>query len=150
MPGDMKPFRLAGNIYFVTVLEKEGKTMLENFIKNSWDKCIRYQPEDDGTLIGLPKPYTVPCIEERFQEMYYWDTYFTNLGLLCSNRVEQAKNNAENMSFLIHKYGFMPNGNRTWYLTRSQPPFFSKTVRDIFDITNDKDWLNEMYPALIK
>ena len=150
MLGDMNPFRLAGNINFVTVLEKEGKTMLENFIKNSWDKCIRYQPEDDGTLIGLPKPYTVPCIEERFQEMYYWDTYFTNLGLLCSNRVEQAKNNAENMSFLIHKYGFMPNGNRTWYLTRSQPPFFSKTVRDIFDITNDKDWLNEMYPALIK
>lgn len=123
---------------------------LYNFIINTWEKTIRTNYEDNDTLIGLPKPYTVPCVEDRFQEMYYWDTYFANLGLLRSDMTEQAKNNAENMAFLINKYGFVPNGSRTWYLSRSQPPFFSKTVKDVFEVTGDKEWLSQMYAALKK
>lgn len=117
------------------------------FIRDNIDKTIRYNPNDDGNLIGLPKPYTVPCIEGKFQEMYYWDTYFTNVGLLQLGNVEQAKNNCENMAYLINKYGFMPNGSRTYYLIRSQPPFFTQMVREVYERTSDKAWLKEMYNA---
>ena len=110
-------------------------TNVKAFILKNWDKTVRTNTENQGDLIGLPKPYTVPCIEGTFQEMYYWDTYFTNIGLLLSGKVEQAINNTENIAYLIERYGKMPNGSRTFYLNRSQPPFFSQAVRDIFEVT---------------
>lgn len=89
---------------------------VSDFIASNFNDTIRYQPNDEGNLIGLPYPYTTPCASEGFIEMYYWDTYFTNAGLIASGNIEQAKNNADNVRFLINKYGFMPNGNRTHYL----------------------------------
>lgn len=125
-------------------------TNVKAFILENWDKTVRTNTADEGDLIGLPKPYTVPCIEGTFQEMYYWDTYFTNIGLLLSGKVEQAINNTENMAYLIERYGKMPNGSRTFYLNRSQPPFFSQAVRDIFEVTGDAEWLDRMYSAAEK
>ena len=121
---------------------------VEEFIRENTDKCVRVNRFDEDTLIGLPYPYSVPCISDKFQEMYYWDTYFTNIGLLLENDTNQAKNNAENMAFLIRKYGFMPNGSRTYYLSRSQPPFFSEMVLDIYKCTNDKEWLKSIMDAV--
>lgn len=123
------------------------KTVLE-FIRENADKCVRINNDDKESLIGLPKPYTVPCISDKFQEMYYWDTYFTNIGLLLENDTQQAKNNAENMAFLIRKYGFMPNGSRIYYLGRSQPPFFSEMVLDIYESTKDIKWLEGIIDAV--
>ncbi len=123
---------------------------IENYIKENSPKTIRYNPKDEGTLIGLPYRYTVPCVSERFQEMYYWDTYFTNVGLLAVGNIELAKNNVDNMLYLIKKFGFMPNGNRTYYLNRSQPPFLSQMVREIFAATGDKAWLRMAYSILKK
>lgn len=114
---------------------------IKSYILKNWENTIRYNPEDSGTLIGLPKPYTVPSIADHFQEMYYWDTYFINRGLIISGRIDQAINNAENMFYLIDRYGFMPNGNRTFYLNNSQPPFLSLMVSEIYEVTKDKDWL---------
>lgn len=125
-------------------------TNVKAFILKNWDKTVRTNTENEGDLIGLPKPYTVPCIEGTFQEMYYWDTYFTNIGLLLSGKVEQAINNTENIAYLIERYGKMPNGSRTFYLNRSQPPFFSQAVRDIFEVTGDFEWLSRMYSAAEK
>lgn len=82
--------------------------------------------------------------------MYYWDVYFTNVGLIKSGRLQQAKNNVDNMCYLINKFGFMPNGNRTYYLSRSQPPFLSQMVRCIYEKTKDTQWLNSCYRALEK
>lgn len=118
---------------------------VEAFIKTNWTRTVRENTRDDGTLIGLPRPYTVPCASGRFQEFYYWDTYFTNLGLLRSGRTDVARDNCENVSFLIDRYGFMPNGNRTRYLNRSQPPFFTRMVADVFERTGDTAWLAERY-----
>lgn len=123
---------------------------VRDFIINNWDKTIRSNTQDKGDLIGLPKPYTVPCMEGSFQEMYYWDTYFTNVGLLLSDRTDQAINNAENMAYMIEKFGRMPNGSRTFYLNRSQPPYFSQMVRDIFEVTGDVKWLSGIYPTIEK
>ncbi len=120
------------------------------FIQNNWDNTVRHNTEDEGNLIGLPKPYTVPSISGHFQEMYYWDTYFTNVGLILSDRLELAKNNTENIGYMINKYGYMPNGNRTYYLSRSQPPFFTLMVREVYEAERDKEWLREMYKAGVK
>lgn len=82
---------------------------------------------DSGTLIPLPKPYVVPG--GRFREIYYWDSYFTMLGLQTSGRLDLIEDMVENFSYLIDTLGFIPNGNRTYYLTRSQPPFYSLMVK---------------------
>ena len=114
------------------------------------NSTIRLNNEDNDTLIGLPYRYTVPCASDMFQEMYYWDTYFTNVGLIVDGDIELAKSNVDNMIYLIEKYGFMPNGNRTYYLTRSQPPFLSQMVMEIFNVTKDKKWLKSAYNTLQK
>ena len=87
-----------------------------SFLNENIEKTVKYCPESSGTLIGLPYPYTTPCVTatNTFQELYYWDTYFTNAGLLLWDKVEYAKNNIENMFYLIEKYGFMPTGSRTF------------------------------------
>ncbi|MBR4973560.1 MAG: hypothetical protein IKY45_03750 [Clostridia bacterium] len=123
---------------------------IKNFLDENIEKTVKFSPENEGNLIGLPYPYTTPCAEDSFQEMYYWDTYFTNAGLLLWGKTEYAKNNIENMLYLIEKYGFMPNGNRTFYLNRSQPPFLSHMVRDFFEVTGDKEWLSRAYNTLVK
>ncbi|GAB3755403.1 alpha,alpha-trehalase TreF [Spirosoma pomorum] len=79
-----------------------------------------------GSLILLPKPYVVPG--GRFGEIYYWDSYFTMLGLQVSGRSQQIQDMIDNFAFLIDRFGFIPNGNRTYFLGRSQPPFFSYMV----------------------
>ena len=93
---------------------------IEKYISEHWDECIKENREDDGTLIGLPYPYTVPAVG-HFNELYYWDTYFTNVGLLTSGKALLAKCNTDNMLYLVNKYGYMPNGNRTFFLKNSQP-----------------------------
>ena len=73
-------------------------------ISASWEKTVRFNPEDTpDSLIGLPRPYTVPCIDGGFQELYYWDTFFTNEGLIADSLVEQARDNTEDILFLIDK-----------------------------------------------
>lgn len=118
---------------------------LEKFIKENWDATLRFQPEDDGTLIGLPRPYTVPGLGGHFPELYYWDTYFTNVGLILSDKLGYARDNVEDIAYMIEKYGYMLNGNRTVYLPQSQPPFFTCMVRDIYEQDHDKEWLRRMY-----
>ena len=114
---------------------------IEKFVLESIDKTVRYSPNDEGTLVGLPFKYTVPCVGDHFQEIYYWDTYFSNVGMIMVGKVEYAKSNIDNMLWMVEKFGHMPNGNRTYYLNRSQPPFLSKMVRDVFTVTGDKEWL---------
>jgi alpha,alpha-trehalase len=79
-----------------------------------------------GSLIALPKPYIVPG--GRFVEIYYWDSYFTMLGLRASGKTTLIQNMVDNFAYLIRTFGFIPNGNRTYFLGRSQPPFFSYMV----------------------
>lgn len=105
----------------------EVRTMAEH-IRSNWSRLIR--PPDSlserSSLLPLPHPYVVPG--GRFREIYYWDTYFTCLGLAASGRWDLVGNMTRNFAYLIDTYGFIPNGNRTYYLSRSQPPFFSHMV----------------------
>ncbi len=124
--------------------------VIEQYICDNIPKTVRRCRENDGTLLALPFPYTVPCVGDMFQELYYWDTYFTNIGLLCRGEVMQAKHNVDNMLWLVDTYDFMPNGNRTYYVNRSQPPFLSAMVCDVYAATHDTAWLAAAYVTLKK
>ena len=78
---------------------------IKEFINDNIAHCIKENKEDAGTLIGLPHPYTVPSVG-HFDELYYWDTYFFNKGLGICGRMELAKNNVDNMLYLVNKYGY--------------------------------------------
>ena len=79
-----------------------------------------------SSLIPLPYPYVVPG--GRFREIYYWDSYFTMLGLIASGRSDLVKTMLDNFAHLVRTVGHIPNGNRTYYLSRSQPPYFAAMV----------------------
>ncbi|MDM0055202.1 alpha,alpha-trehalase TreF [Variovorax fucosicus] len=97
-------------------------------IDDLWPVLTR-QPLDHpprGSLLQVPYPYVVPG--GRFGELYYWDSYFTMLGLAASGRPELLHDMVGNFAHLIDTYGHVPNGTRTYYLTRSQPPLFAFMV----------------------
>lgn len=102
---------------------------LRHHLDTLWTVLTR-QPQDSvgryGSLLPLPRPYVVPG--GRFREVYYWDSYFTMLGLRESGRPDLIRGMVDNFASLIDRQGFIPNGNRTYYLTRSQPPFFAQMV----------------------
>lgn len=123
---------------------------IHRHISSTWESTIRFNPVDDSTLIGLPHPYTVPCPGEMFQEMYYWDTFFTNEGLILDGRTDMAKNNVDNLLYMVERFGFVPNGSRTWYLNRSQPPYLSHMVNAVYEATGDREWLEKAYDTLLK
>ena len=97
-------------------------------------------------LLYLPHPYVVPG--GRFNEMYGWDSYFISVGLLEAGRVEQARQMTDNHLYQVRHYGTVLNANRTYYLTRSQPPFLATMVRDVYEATGDTTWLSDAVPAL--
>ena len=104
-------------------------------------------------LLYLPEKYVVPG--GRFNEMYGWDSYFIVLGLIRDGRVDLARGMVENFFFEIEHYGALLNANRTYYLTRSQPPFLSSMVMAVYNAEkqtgkNDSAWLAQAYPYLEK
>ncbi len=104
---------------------------VREYIRESWNKSIRERGHRaDG--IQLPYAYTSPCAEGIFDEFYYWDTYFINVGLIEDGRIAEALRNALNCAYLIEEYGFMPNAAVLGMLNRSQPPLFCWMCRDLF------------------
>jgi alpha,alpha-trehalase len=113
----------------VALIAKADEKDLTNHIKKLWAKLSRKQDAntvEGSSLLPLPYPYIVPG--GRFREVYYWDTYFTMLGLQESGEKVAIENMVNNFAYLINQYGHIPNGNRSYYLSRSQPPFFSMMV----------------------
>ena len=101
---------------------------MEEHIRALWPLLTRSPDTADAqsSLIPLPHPYIVPG--GRFREVYYWDSYFTMLGLIQSGRTDLVRDMLDNFSYLIATVGHIPNGNRTYYLSRSQPPYFAAMV----------------------
>ncbi|KAA5984548.1 trehalase family glycosidase, partial [Pantoea sp. M_5] len=99
------------------------------------------------SLLPLPKPYVVPG--GRFREVYYWDSYFTMLGLAESGHWDKVQDMTDNFASLLDRYGHIPNGNRSYYLSRSQPPFFSLMV-DLLATHDDGKAYTHYLPQLQK
>ncbi|CAM5231784.1 trehalase family glycosidase [Rhodanobacter lindaniclasticus] len=105
-------------------------------------------------LLYLPRAYVVPG--GQFNEMYGWDSYFIQLGLLADGRVALARDMTDNMLFEVAHYGGVLNANRTYYLTRSQPPFLSRMIGDVLaapgaftDEAERHAWLVHAYPLAV-
>lgn len=115
------------------VEDMEGKTWRINsgdqaidnafaYTEQTWKTLLRRtKPKEGGSLLPAPYPILVPA--GRFQEQYYWDTYFAIKGLLATGRLPLAQMQVENMLSYVRRYGRVPNGGRDYFLSRSQPPF---------------------------
>ena len=119
----LPPPRPAGNGYHSVA----SQSMVDH-VNGLWAVLTRPPDSVDArsSLIPLPQPYVVPG--GRFREIYYWDSYFTMQGLVRSGRTDLVKNMLDNFAHLITTVGHIPNGNRSYYLTRSQPPYFAAMV----------------------
>jgi alpha,alpha-trehalase len=111
-----------------SVASESAHTALEAHIDTLWSQLTRSTPTAPpwSSLLPLPEPYVVPG--GRFREIYYWDSYFTMLGLLESGRRDLVADMVADFAHLIGSYGHVPNGTRSYYLSRSQPPFFYAMV----------------------
>lgn len=105
---------------------KPGASPREH-IASLWDHLERKNRRDRGSLLALPNPYIVPG--GRFEEQFYWDSYFIMLGLAADGRWDMIEGMIKNYAYMIRKFGFIPTANRTYFLSRSQPPFFAHMVR---------------------
>ena len=133
-----------------------GRRLRQSLTADEWAQVdLNVLPEDPREhmneiephgLLYLPHPYVVPG--GRFNEMYGWDSYFISVGLLEAGRTEMAKHMTDNHLYQVRHYGTVLNANRTYYLTRSQPPFLAPMVRDVFEATGDTAWVADAVPAL--
>ena len=139
-------FDIPGTVQF-NYTQKEANASLH--IKNLWNVLKRSpdKPIDGSSLLPLPNAYIVPG--GRFREIYYWDSYFTMLGLKESGEVQMIENIIKNFAYLIDVYGHIPNGNRNYYISRSQPPFFCLMV-DLLASIKGKEVYKAYLPAMEK
>ncbi len=135
------------------LLESNFKTdrskSAEEHIRTLWDVLSRPADvvEEGSSIIPLPHPYLVPG--GRFNEIYYWDSFFTMLGLKIHNRWDIIEGMVQNFSWFIDNIGFIPNGNRSYFLSRSQPPFYAMMVSLLAKEKGD-DMLVKYLPQLKK
>ncbi len=105
-------------------------------LEELWTVLKRTPQVHGGTLIPLPHPYIVPG--GRFREVFYWDSYFTLLGLQVSGQNELIQSMVDNFAYLIDELGFIPNGNRSYFIGRSQPPFFVLMVELLAEVKGEQ------------
>ncbi len=131
----------------INYIQKEKDVVMH--IKNLWGTLRREadKPVEGSSLIALPYPYVVPG--GRFREVYYWDSYFTMLGLKESGENEMVENMVKNFAWLIDTLGHIPTANRSYYASRSQPPFFSLMVSLLAEIKGDEVYITYL-PQLEK
>jgi alpha,alpha-trehalase len=120
----------------------------EQHIIALWDKLTRQATEAKGSLIPLPNPYIVPG--GRFQEQFYWDSYFIMLGLEASGRHDLTDGIMSNFVHMFHKFGFILTGNRTYYTSRSQPPYFLQMIRLVAHRRGHNRYLLPRLPYLMQ
>ena len=102
---------------------------VREYIANNWEKTFHDPSEMRGNFV-VPKYYVSPSIGGMYIDLYYWDVYFINLGLMKDGHDEQVENNLDNMAYFIDTLGYMPNANTL--ADRSQPPLFCSAVYDYY------------------
>lgn len=118
------------------------------YIADYWTKLERFHPNDDDSLIGLPNKYLVPSFVDKtdfdFNEMYYWDSYFMIQGMLDDQHKQLVIGILDNLIYLFTRFKIIPNASRTYLTGRSQPPFLTSLIFDIYYAYNmDNDWLKK-------
>ncbi len=129
-------------------LGPEDVAVARNYISKYWKAVERFHPEDDESLLGLPKPYLVPSFQADtgfdYNELYYWDSFFMVQGMLDKEHAELVKGILENLLALFKRFKVIPNASRTYLMGRSQPPFLTTFIFDIYHNYNPgEEWLKE-------
>ncbi|GCE91064.1 trehalase [Komagataeibacter diospyri] len=101
---------------------------VRDYINGMWEVLSRPPDIQVAYSSQLPLPYTYVVPGGRFSELYYWDSYFTMIGLYENQKIDLMRDMVRDMASMIDRYGHIPNGSRTYYLSRSQVPFFSLMV----------------------
>ncbi|KAF7271780.1 hypothetical protein GWI33_015383 [Rhynchophorus ferrugineus] len=104
--------------------------------------------QEHYSIIWVPNPVIVPG--GRFREFYYWDTYWIIRGLLLSEMNETVKGILENFLYIVDNYGHIPNGGRIYYLARSQPPLMIPMIKEYYDVTQDRSFIEKNLPIMEK
>jgi alpha,alpha-trehalase len=117
-----------------------------DYIREFWHRLERFHPKDDESLLGLPKPYLVPSFEEGasfdYNELYYWDSFFMVQGMLDAEHKELVCGILEDLTSLYNRFKIIPNGSRTFLMGRSQPPFLTSFIYDVYNTYDfDEKWL---------
>src|SRR5215510_3370401 len=138
---DPKFKAMADGRWPVYVSQRENIRQIEQSLRSQMPAeefakiALRQLPDDTSQirehgLLYLPYPYVVPG--GRFNEMYGWDSYFTQVGLVRDGEMAFAKNMVDNFLYQIEHYGRILNANRTYYLSRSQPPFLTQMILNVY------------------
>jgi alpha,alpha-trehalase len=154
---DPKSHALPGEPRLVYVAPGEDLAAIEQRLREQMRAAdfhkiaLRVLPSDPAHiqqqgLLYLPWPYVVPG--GRFNEMYGWDSFFIQMGLLRDGKLELARDMTDNLLYEVRSYGKVLNANRTYYLTRSQPPFLTPMVLAVYNRTQDRKWLAGAMPWL--
>ncbi len=127
-------------------LTAEDVAPARKYIAGYWPKLTRFHPKDDESLLGLPNQYLVPAYEEGhefdFNELYYWDSYFMAQGLLDEEHRELVVGVLEDLLYTFERFKIIPNASRTYLMGRSQPPFLTSFILDVYKAYKlDKQWL---------
>ena len=129
-------------------LKPDDVVKARTYIKDYWLKVERFHPNDDESLLGLPNKYLVPSFIEKtgfdFNEMYYWDSYFMIQSLLDEEHKELVIGILDNLISLFNRFKIIPNASRTYLMGRSQPPFLTSFIFDVYQAYNlSPDWLRD-------
>lgn len=155
---DSKVEHEAGKAWPVYISRKENPEQVEETLRRAiaseFDHIhLEVLPENPADikahgLLYLPGDYVVPG--GRFNELYGWDSYFILLGLLHDDELALAQSLTDQLLYEVEHYGTVLNANRTYFLSRSQPPLLSRMVLELYERTGDRDWLASALPTLIK
>lgn len=120
------------------------------YIENYWDKAVEAKGDARNLVmrvgqVGLPNKFVAPNHAYFAGTQFYWDTYFTVLGLVEAERLELAKGMVDNLCFLFGKFGLLPARNSWTSLGRTQPPFLTRMAFEVFEAGGaDRKWLNKV------
>lgn len=130
-------------------LRPEDVQVARDYIREFWPHLERFHPKDDESLLGLPKPYLVPSYDEHasfdYDELYYWDSFFMVQGMYKSPDHQALTSGIlEDLLSLYRRFKIIPNGSRTFLMGRSQPPFLTTFIFDVYNAYGmDKKWLQD-------
>ncbi|PID32035.1 alpha,alpha-trehalase [Candidatus Saccharibacteria bacterium] len=120
-----------------------------DYVNQYWDKLQRYHPNDEDSLVGLPKPYLVPSYAEGhefdYDELYYWDSYFMVQGMLDEEHKTLVMGILDDLVYLFKRFKVIPNASRLYMSARTQPPLLTSFIFDVYNAYNPGEkWLKSM------
>jgi alpha,alpha-trehalase len=147
-PGEPAPVYLAADEDRAATEQKLRAVLSAEDLQGIELRTLPGRPDQirEHGLLYVPYPYVVPG--GRFNEMYGWDSYFIQLGLLRDGEIDLARDMTDNFVYEIAHYGMILNANRTYFLTRSQPPFLTEMILGVYGKTHDRAWLRATLPAV--